>query len=320
MIVLGVGIGPALPIFTLAVQNLVNPHEIGAATSSSQFFRQIGSTVGVAVFGTILATVLAVQLPKYLPAQMQQTGAGSMSFSMGQLESGNITSVGDQIKTQLAGTYAKIEAVLTKNDPEALKSLLADPQVPAETKAMLQGGGISAQVKAGMDAQYQAVAAALTSGTPAALAALRADPTLPAPLKDQLGRLSPAALASPQAVKGILAGIRQGMDAQAPAVIAQATKSALDGIKASFDTLATTLTHGVESALKKAFTDAILRVYFWGMFVIIAGFLVTLFLPELALRKTSGNAQALAASEGAAEGHGQAGASPVATPAPEPET
>ena len=75
MIILGIGLGPALPIYTLAVQNSVNPREIGAATSSSQFFRQIGSTIGVAVFGTILATALSTQLPKYMPAEMQKPGA-----------------------------------------------------------------------------------------------------------------------------------------------------------------------------------------------------------------------------------------------------
>jgi len=336
MIIMGAGIGPALPIFTLAVQNAVNPREIGVATSSSQFFRQIGSTVGVAVFGTILATVLSAQLPRYLPAQMQQSGAGSMNLSMGQLESGNVTSVGDQIKTQLTGTYTKIEAVMTKNDQAALASLLADPQVPAETKTMLQGGGIAAQVKAGMEAQYQEISAALSTGTRAALTGLLSDPTLPAPLKAQLGQVTISSLANPQAVKGILAGVKQGMDAQAPAIIAQATSSALDSIRKSFDTLAMTLTNGVNLALKRAFTDAILRVYFLGMFVIVAGFIVTLFLPELALKKTSGNAQAMALAEGGggsepvnahgtdpgavAEGRKEEEGAPVGSPAPEPET
>ena len=72
MIILGIGLGPALPLYTLAVQNSVNPREIGAATSSSQFFRQIGAVIGVAVFGTILASVLSSQLPKYMPAELQK--------------------------------------------------------------------------------------------------------------------------------------------------------------------------------------------------------------------------------------------------------
>ena len=67
-----------------------------------------------------------------------------------------------------------------------------------------------------------------------------------------------------------------------------------------------TLTNGVNVALKRAFTDAILRVYFFGMFVIVAGFIVTMFLPELALRKTSGTqTMAMAAGEAAGDGSGQ---------------
>jgi EmrB/QacA subfamily drug resistance transporter len=296
MIVLGMGIGPALPIYTLAVQNAVNPREIGAATGSSQFFRQIGSTVGVAVFGTILATVLAAQLPTYMPAEMR--GAGSMSVSMGQLESGNLSSVSDQIKTQLQATYAKIEAVMLRDDQAALASLLADPQLPAQYKSMLQSGGIAAQVRAGLDAQYQAVAAALgSSAKPAALAALVADTRLSEQLRAQLSKIPVATLANPQAVKGILAGLKQGMDAQEPSIIQQATTAALSQIKTSLDTLAGTLATQVNTALKKAFTDAIVKVYFWGLFVIAAGFIFTLFLPELALRKTAG-----AATTAAAEG------------------
>jgi EmrB/QacA subfamily drug resistance transporter len=300
MILLGVGIGPGLPIFTLAVQNAVNPREIGAATSSSQFFRQIGSTVGVAVFGTILATTLAAQLPRYMPAEMQNAGTANMSVSMGQLQSGNLNAVGDQIKAGMQDTYNKIELVLTKDDPAALKSLLENPQLPAEYKTLLQSGGISAQVKAGLDAQYQAVAAALASGKPAALKALAEDPRLPAELKKWLGATPPAALSNPQAVKGILAGVRQGLDAQAPAIVQQATQSALAQIKSALDTLATKVTGEVTLALKKAFTDAIKRVYFWGLFVIAAGFLLTLFLPEIALRKTVGHAPAEAVAPEAA--------------------
>ncbi len=59
MLVLGIGLGPAQSLFSLAVQNAVSPQEIGVATSTSQFFRQIGSTIGVAVFGSLLTLNLA---------------------------------------------------------------------------------------------------------------------------------------------------------------------------------------------------------------------------------------------------------------------
>jgi MFS family permease len=54
MIVCGVGMGSAQPIYTLVVQNAAPPGQMGAATAAVTFFRSIGSTLGVAVFGTVL--------------------------------------------------------------------------------------------------------------------------------------------------------------------------------------------------------------------------------------------------------------------------
>jgi EmrB/QacA subfamily drug resistance transporter len=54
MAFLGVGLGFSMPVINLAVQNEFELHEIGAATSSSQLFRGLGSTIGIAIFGAIL--------------------------------------------------------------------------------------------------------------------------------------------------------------------------------------------------------------------------------------------------------------------------
>lgn len=56
MIIVGVGLGIAFPIFTLTVQNAVEQKFLGVATASSQLFRQIGGTIGVAIMGTIMTT------------------------------------------------------------------------------------------------------------------------------------------------------------------------------------------------------------------------------------------------------------------------
>ena len=59
--ILGVGLGPSQGLFAMAVQNAVPMNRLGVATSSSQFFRQIGSTVGVAVFGAVMTHALAAE-------------------------------------------------------------------------------------------------------------------------------------------------------------------------------------------------------------------------------------------------------------------
>jgi EmrB/QacA subfamily drug resistance transporter len=56
MIISGFGMGLLIPVYTTAVQNAAPRKHLGAATASSTFFRSIGSTVGVAIFGSLLLT------------------------------------------------------------------------------------------------------------------------------------------------------------------------------------------------------------------------------------------------------------------------
>ncbi|MFD4570367.1 MFS transporter [Streptomyces sp. NPDC058467] len=73
MAVLGAGIGMVMPVLILAVQNSVRPADLGTATSANNYFRQIGGSVGAAVFGTLFAHRLADALAERLPAR---AGAG----------------------------------------------------------------------------------------------------------------------------------------------------------------------------------------------------------------------------------------------------
>lgn len=54
MIIIGLGMGPAMPVFTLASQNAVKLSQLGVVTSLTQFARSMGSTIGVALFGAVL--------------------------------------------------------------------------------------------------------------------------------------------------------------------------------------------------------------------------------------------------------------------------
>jgi hypothetical protein len=54
MLVLGIGLGNCMQPLLLIMQSSVPPTEIGVATSSATFFRQIGGTMGVAVFLSVL--------------------------------------------------------------------------------------------------------------------------------------------------------------------------------------------------------------------------------------------------------------------------
>jgi hypothetical protein len=59
MIVVGAGLGIAMPVFNLVVQNAFPHSRLGVVTASVQLFRSIGATVGVAIMGGILNSGLA---------------------------------------------------------------------------------------------------------------------------------------------------------------------------------------------------------------------------------------------------------------------
>ncbi len=59
MVIFGLGIGPAMSTSNIAIQNAVAQSEMGVATASAQFFRQIGGTFGVAIFGAVLTNNIA---------------------------------------------------------------------------------------------------------------------------------------------------------------------------------------------------------------------------------------------------------------------
>ncbi|MEU2293489.1 MULTISPECIES: MFS transporter [Streptomyces] len=69
--VLGTGIGLVMSVLVLAVQNSVRPADLGTATSANNYFRQIGGSVGAAVFGTLFAGRLSDSLGVRLPTGVE---------------------------------------------------------------------------------------------------------------------------------------------------------------------------------------------------------------------------------------------------------
>jgi EmrB/QacA subfamily drug resistance transporter len=68
MVIAGMGMGLLQPVYTLAVQNAAPREHMGAATASTAFFRSIGSTLGVAIFGSILLTTFHNDFDAAVPA------------------------------------------------------------------------------------------------------------------------------------------------------------------------------------------------------------------------------------------------------------
>jgi EmrB/QacA subfamily drug resistance transporter len=62
MYVMGAGLGFTMQVLVTVVQNSVDRSDIGVATSSVTFFRQMGGSFGTALFGAILSSRLAVHI------------------------------------------------------------------------------------------------------------------------------------------------------------------------------------------------------------------------------------------------------------------
>ena len=74
-ILIGMGLGLSMQTIVIALQNAVRPQELGIATSSNTFFRSIGSTIGVAIFGAIYANRLAQYMPQEIAKLAQSNPA-----------------------------------------------------------------------------------------------------------------------------------------------------------------------------------------------------------------------------------------------------
>ncbi|HEX6508292.1 MAG TPA: MDR family MFS transporter [Chloroflexota bacterium] len=104
MLVMGLGIGPSMSGFTVVVQNSAPITQLGAATSTLTFLRQVGGSVGLAIAGTLFSQNFTQLLPKHLiangvPPQIAQRFASGGAGTGG---TGNLTGVG--LATQLSHT------------------------------------------------------------------------------------------------------------------------------------------------------------------------------------------------------------------------
>src|SRR5262245_35354232 len=110
MVTAGFGMGLMLPGYTVAVQNAAPHKHMGIATASSTFFRSIGSTVGVAVFGSLLLTHYHHDLQNAVPRDIPQEALSAFSNPL----------LLPQMRPQLETTFSKLT-----DGPHMLETLYA---------------------------------------------------------------------------------------------------------------------------------------------------------------------------------------------------
>lgn len=64
MTVFGIGLGLSMSVFTLTVQNALPPSQLGVATATSTLFRNLGGTIGIAIFGSVMNSTMTRNMEK----------------------------------------------------------------------------------------------------------------------------------------------------------------------------------------------------------------------------------------------------------------
>lgn len=109
---IGMGLGLSMQTIVIALQNAVEFKDMGVSTSANTFFRSVGGTIGVAMFGTIYANKLAAELPKAIahvattdPASM--VGATPEKFAQLRNNTSVLKSFAPHLQESIMGAFVK---------------------------------------------------------------------------------------------------------------------------------------------------------------------------------------------------------------------
>ena len=143
MVLLGLGLGPTIPLFTIAIQNAVPLPQLGEATSMMTFFRQMGSTVGIAVVGSLFATTLSHELSHRLEEATRGLPPDLVArFSSGVQGGAPPRFEPEVVKGKISD---QLEGALCAGDPRARRRAAGAgagrSQCPGQPRAQGRGGG-----------------------------------------------------------------------------------------------------------------------------------------------------------------------------------
>lgn len=285
MILLGLGLGPSIPLYTIAVQNAVPPQQMGTMTSTATFLRQMGSTVGIAIVGSLFATTLSSELAtrtaeatKGLPPEMVQRFAqGGPTAPSEEGGGGNLArfepdKVKAKVNEQLDGALAITTRAL-EGDALAAPMVENSPFADEKLKAVIAAGGVRAQVRARFTVARSKLRRAAADDA-AWNEFVAQSEGLPIP---------PARPANENEISAIDATLEKTGEAAADAALAQAVAGVKAGIDAQRPKAMETIDK-VDRALKDGFTVAVVQVYRLAFFLVVLAFVLTLMLPQLPLR------------------------------------
>ncbi|HXH35957.1 MAG TPA: MDR family MFS transporter [Plantibacter sp.] len=104
LFVFGVGLGLIMQVVVLVAQNSVDASMVGTATSTNNYFREVGASLGVAVFGTIFTTRLTSNLTEVFASS--GASAGDASSAAATIDPQTLNQLPDSIRDGVVAAYA----------------------------------------------------------------------------------------------------------------------------------------------------------------------------------------------------------------------
>jgi EmrB/QacA subfamily drug resistance transporter len=276
MFLIGLGLGQMMQTLTLASQNAVEPHQMGVATGASTFFRQIGGTLGVAVLLSVLFAALPANIIAANENKATLTSALDAALTPSVANASNNKAIMKQLWNPIVDPIKS--GIQTGLDAGATKA-----------KAAAAAAATSA-VTAAVDKEVAAGVIPATSATTVISQQLIA--AIPAAQQQALAAVAKAAHAS---VVGDTVAVDWANATQRDYFVSKAVptiEKKLSSVKvSSSSTSDTSFLNGADSRLTKTFkvgfNASVVSIYWIGLGVILAAFILSLFFKVPPLRKTS---------------------------------
>jgi len=117
MVVLGIGIGATMPIFTITAQSAFGPERLGEVTAGAQLFQNVGGTVSTAILGGVMNSGLARQLANlqyepFVVAMKQLNPAASFKIDANAIQGFLSTQGQAKIKASIAQAPQAVQTQL----------------------------------------------------------------------------------------------------------------------------------------------------------------------------------------------------------------
>ncbi|WP_420365536.1 MDR family MFS transporter [Curtobacterium sp. L3-7] len=281
MFLIGLGLGQLMQSITLASQNSVQPRDMGVATSSATFFRQIGGTLGTAVLLSVLFSIMPANIVHATADKQNLTGALDAALNPTVASAKANQGVMDQIWNPIV-TPIKQQVSSGLTDATSAAKQAADQAVTQQVTA-----GVQQQVAAG------AVPAAAAQG----IIDQQVAAALPEAERQALAAAADKAHATVE--NGALvvdwsdeAERTYWVDQVVPGVVKQMDKaSSSTSGSSSSETSDTSYLNGAAPALTRpfmtGFNTSAVTVYWVGFAVILLAFVLSWFFKAPPLRKSS---------------------------------